>query len=920
MQPRVTALLKVSVLAGTALATMPALAQTTATAGSEVAVPGAAVEDIVVTGSRIARSGFTTPTPTTVLGIEDLNKRGFTNIGQIASIIPAFEATTTPASTNLTSNRAGGSYLNLRGLGDNRTLILVDSRRFVPTNTESSVDTNVIPSVLVERVEVVTGGASAAYGSDAVAGVVNIILKNDLEGVLGSAQSGISTRGDDATYKASLGYGVKLGDRGHFEIAGEGEKNEGIGLQSTRGWASHNYALVGNPNAASPANIIVPNVQFAIETPGGLVRSGPFRGTQFAPGGAPIPLTGGAGDGFYQIGGNGVGVGDYVSLSVPYKRYSGFTKADYDLGGGVTAFFEASYSHSEGQANVLPASNFGSIAIQQDNAYLNPGLRAQLLAAGQTSFLLSRYSVDFGLLTSNVANDTVRAVGGFEGSFGASWKWNAYGQFGDTISNIDRGNTANLALFNKSADAVIGPAGTPICRVNLTPGNPAADPSCVPVNLFGFGSPSRAALNYFLGTSKFRANIHQYVGAGSVTGDLFAIDGKPLAVAFGVEYRNDQVVGTADPISQVNGFTFGNPKSIAGSRDVIEGFAEVAVPLLHDRPFVKALDLDGAVRVTNYTGSGTVETWKASASWAIDDNIRLRATRSRDIRAANLSELYQTSNTLFATVRDPAKGGANTTITQVTGGNPLLRPEEADTLTAGVVLTPTFVPGVRLSADYYDIKINGAVATLAAQDLINRCFAGNADLCRFITRDSTGALTGINVTNVNVAQVATRGVDLEGSYTRAIGEGVVSLRGLATYVDRLTTSNGGISINRAGEVGPNNNGLPHWRFDLNLTYSQGPVTLFVENRFIGAGKYDNSYTAADIDNNHIRAADYVNLGVQFDIFHSQPGRAQFFVNANNVFDSPPPVAPSSFFAPPQTNAILYDVIGTFVTSGVRFRF
>ena len=324
--------------------------------------------------------------------------------------------------------------------------------------------------------------------------------------------------------------------------------------------------------------------------------------------------------------------------------------------------------------------------------------------------------------------------------------------------------------------------------------------------------------------------------------------------------------------------------------------------------------------MTNCTGSGTVTTWKTGANWAINDSIRLRATRSRDIRAANLSELFQTSNTLFATVRDPANGGANTTITQVTGGNPLLRPEEADTLTAGVVLSPTFVRGLRLSADYYDIKIGGAVATLSAQDLINRCFAGNNDLCRFITRDGTGALTGINVTNVNVAQVATRGVDIEASYTRSLGAGTIALRGLATYVDRLSTSNGGITIDRAGEVGPNNNGLPHWRFNVNLTYAQGPVTFFIENRFIGAGRYDNSYTSADIDNNHIRTADFVNIGVQIDAFHDQPGRAQFFVNVNNLLDSPPPLAPSSFFAPQQTNPILYDVVGTFVTSGIRFRF
>jgi outer membrane receptor protein involved in Fe transport len=915
-------------LAGAALVplwlALPVHAQTTGaanpTAGTAFAAAERDAEAIIVTGSRIARSGFKAPTPTTVFNADDIAKTSATNIGQIVTAIPAFVGVNTPSGSAFTSNRAGGSFLNLRGLGDNRTLVLVNGRRFVPTTSEATLDTNVIPSGLIERIDVVTGGASAAYGSDAVAGVVNVVLKRELEGFQGDVQSGISARGDNQNYRGSLAWGTKWGGgRGNFLIAAEGERNDGVGLQTTRDWGRGGFGIVGNPGSG-PSEIFAPNTQFSLQTTGGLILSGAAAGTDFGPGGMPRPFAKAPGDGFVQIGGSGVRGADYITLSVPYDRYSVYGKVDYDLG-GTTIFAEASHSFSVGDLPIIPASNFGSITIQRDNAYLPASVAAIMDRAGQTSFRMGRFFADFGPLNVRLANTTDRVVAGLEGGFGDKWKWTVYGQYGQTISTNDRSNNQNFPRFFKSVDAVRNSAGQIVCRVNAVAGSAGADSACVPVNLFGEGSPSAAAQAYFLGNSRLHQKIEQSVFAANLSGDLFELNGKPVSLAVGAEYRKDTINADVDADSAVNNWAFGNPKALSGSQDVKEAYAEVLVPLLADLPFAKAVDFNGAVRFTDYSGSGTVTTWKLGGTWDIVDGFRLRATRSRDIRAPNLNELYGASNVNFVTLRDPF---TNTTVNipETTQGNAALQPEKANTFTVGVVVAPSFAPGFRASVDYYNIKIGGAVAILASQDLLNRCFAGNQDLCSLTTRNSAGVLTSIVRTQVNVAEVLARGIDFEANYRFALGGGgnALTLRGLASYVDKLKTTNGAVSIDRAGEVGGNNGGLPHWRFTAGLTYEAGPFTAYIEDRFIGGGKYDNTLGPSDINIVDIGSVNYVNMSLQLAVINQERRRFDVFFKVDNLFDKDPPLAPSNAFVSFQTNAQLYDIIGRRFSTGVRFRY
>ncbi|HEY2464471.1 MAG TPA: TonB-dependent receptor [Steroidobacteraceae bacterium] len=893
--------------------------------------PSDALEEVVVSASRIARTGFDAPTPTTVMDAGQISLAAAPNIGQLVTEMPMFQGTNTPSTTTVSSQFAGQNNLNLRGLGPVETLVLVDGRRFVPSTAGGLLDTNVIPSVLVDRLEVVTGGASAAWGSDAVAGVVNIITKKHFEGLSGDFQPGISTYGDNKTYRGSLIWGTSFaGGNGHFMIAGEGDSESGVGQQTSRPWASQGYNVVGNPNAGTagqPAFLIAPNAQLSLATLGGLITNGALMGTAFGPGGTPYQFQYNPGDGFYQLGGNGIRGSDYEALSVSVKRYSLYSKGDYDFN-GLNFFYEISHAFTEAKnPTLVPAFNFGNIPINSNNPYLvnnYPSLAAQLTAAGQSSFLLGRYSTDFGYLTTDDTNATDRLLLGVEGKFGDSWKWNVYAEYGRNVYESNIGNNVLVNNFFNSADAVTGPSGQPICAANLT--NPNAAPGCVPVNLFGVGSPSRAAISYFTATQNVVSNTYEHDVAGTLTGDLFNLYGRPVSLATGAEYRGESVNQNSDPNSQQQNFLIGNPQPLFGELSEKEAFAEVSVPVLHDVFLIKSLDLNAAIRETQYQISGTARTWKLGATYAVTDDVKFRVTRSQDIRAPKLTELYTSQFETFSPVIIPTTG-ENITIHDLTGGNPNLKPEVAQTLTTGVVFTPTFVPGLRASVDFYNINIKDAITTLQPQTIVNLCYQGDASLCALLTRDSAGTITAVNLTNINIAQLSETGVDVETSYLLPLSNfGIdnganLRFRALINNVQTLKAFNGTTTIDYAGDVGGNNPyGLPKWRGQVNVTYEQGPFAVDLSDRYVGKGNYDNTQLNTNNYNiNSIPSVDYVNLALQYTTRPAGMQMLQYFIKVNNLLNKAPPIDPQQFFANIQTNPSLYDVVGRMFYAGVRFQ-
>ncbi len=887
------------------------------------------LEEVTVTATRVQRTDFTAPTPTTILSAQDLTATGATNIGDMTSIVPAFQATGTPTSSVLNSDVGRGHFLDLRGLGPSRTLVLVDGQRFVPTTANGLLDTDVIPAALVDHVEVVTGGASASWGSDAVSGVVNIILKKEMDGLEGNVQEGISEHGDNQELRADLAYGVPFADgRGRFVLAGEFSDNRGVLHQSDRSWSAQEWGYV---QTSQYVNVPVTNARLSIASYGGLILSGPLAGMQFGPGGVLQPFQYGKNVGStYMQGGDGAVFSTFSALEVPLKRTSVFARTSFDLTDDISAFLDASFAQAI-TYNPNLVQNFDLVdTLTTDNAFLPASARNAMLAAGDTSFLLGRLDNDFGFISSNDDNRVARVVTGLNGKFAGKWTWNAYFEYGRVVHYNTLDNVVLNTNYQQALDSVINPAtGSPSCRSTLTSPNDG----CVPINIFGAGSPSAAALRYVTGNESTVLHYTQQVAAASLQGEPFKTWAGPASIATGFEYRRESAESTVDPNQEEGNFLIGNGQSFEGAFNVKEGFFETVLPVVSGPAPFKSIDLDLGARLTDYSSSGRVTTWKGGISYAIYDELRLRATRSRDIRAPNLSELYQTGSLSFTDVNDPAHGGASAFIRNPMPPNANLAPEKADTTTIGLIYQPKWAAGLHTSIDAYDIKVRNVISQLTAQDVLNRCTDGDTSLCSLVHRDGTGALTEVDTPFINLAEFHTRGMDIEARYDTPLSSwsdrlrGNLTLRALANYVDLFATSDGVTAVNEAGAVGAVNlpqslgatGGVPHWRANVSGNYGLGPWSLHVEGRFIGDGKIDNLYGPSVIPDNHVSARFYVNTSLSYTVYSDKRHELQLYGVINNLFDRDPPIIVSNFISPLATNPALYDVIGRTFVVGVRFR-
>lgn len=887
--------------------------------------------EIVVTGSRIGRSGFTTPTPVTVVSTDQLAKSAPSTIAESLRNLPALTATSGPQ--RATGTQGGGqSFLNLRNLGAVRTLTLLDGRRFVAASQFGTVDVNLLPAGLIQRVDIVTGGASAAYGSDAVAGVVNFVLNTKFEGLKGEVSSGISTEGDNAEKRAILSGGVStLGGRLHLIASGEYYQNDGI-LEGQRDWARRGTNLINGP-AGGPAQILTDNVR-NIGTYGGMLLTGnggtaaqnaAFRGLQFGPGGTVLPYSFGS----YltqtqQIGGDGVNTELFQEINRPLERWSAFGRAEYELTDAISIFGEASYGWTDTRysTSVNRHQVQNPITIRRDNAFLPQGIRTLLAANPNVSTLtMLRWSTEGGLTDVAVTTDTRRFVGGFNAEVGGL-KLNGYYQHGRTNQRTDVLNNEITANFTRAVDAVVSPTtGQIVCRSTLTdPGN-----GCVAFNPFGVGAPSAGALAYTRGTSRTDSVFTEDVAALNLSGTLFEGWAGPISFATGGEYRKETAELAVDALSRQGAFLFANPQPWNGEYDVREGYVETVIPLLRDLPFAKRVEFNGAVRYTDYSTSGGVTTWKAGLSWTPFDALRLRGTRSRDIRAPNLSELFTSGRTQSATIVDPFKNNIRLSgIFVTTGGNAELQPEKADTLTLGAVLQPSFIPGFNLSVDYYDIKIRDAIGTLTPQQTVDQCFQGNQLACGLVRRDAGGNLLDLTAFPINLAKLETNGIDVEASYRVPLSslmdtDATLSLRTVVSYVGKLSsTTPGSPAIDRAGEVGISAN--PHWRFNAQADFYKGDFNFFNQVRFIGGGRYDVTRGPAQIDLQNIKPQAYWDMQLGYSLKNVGITGAEFYLNVRNVLDTDPPRAPGDGTIALATNTGLYDTTGRLFRVGFRFNF
>jgi len=932
-------LASVALPAGAAQA-QAAPAEAAAAAGDGAAASGSDVagQEIIVTGSRAAVNGFAAPSALSVIGADIIGRQSPTSIGEVLQLEPAFKATRSQNGNANNFASPGQSTADLRGLGGQRTLVLVNGSRIVPqasavtTGAPVTTDLNVIPTNMIDRVEVVTGGASAQYGSDAVAGVVNILLKKKMDGLELTAQSGISEQGDNFRYRLGAVGGFSFaGDRGHFVAAVEAAKSSEIDDIYERDWGRDEYLVVANPNYAStnpaapgfglPANIVAKNVHNSNSVGGRIIGPASFRLNNFTfnDDGTIRPYQDGSiNNGTYQLGGEGLSRNAGSSLIPGVKRLVTYARASYQVSDALNIILEGGYAKTTGRfTGGLP--NFSGFTIRNDNAFLPQAIKTAMAAQGLTSITVAKGIYDVGNINFLVTNKTPHGTIGVEGDLGGSWHYDAHYSYGQNkfLSNFD--NNFSPVFYNLAVDAVVNPATNQIvCRSRLP--NAAPNPlasGCVPLNIFGPNAASGsgpAALAY-VNRADFNAVLYkQHAGAVNVRGEPFSTWAGPVAVAFGGEYRKESQNLTAGPLSTAGRFAIGNATPFSGEFDVKEGYFEAIVPLARDLSFARALDLNGAVRYADYSNAGGQTTWKVGGVYEPIEGIRFRATRSRDLRAPAIYELFSpgSSSNLVLTVN-----GITAVVPQNrTVGNPNLRPEVANTITLGVVLQPVAIRGLNISVDYFKIDLSDAIDSLSAANIGNFCTGGEAQSCSYITFAPNGTPTSLVAPVQNIAEFKTSGIDVAVSYRHGLGGSrALSTRFSGTYSLHAYVN----GIDRAGENGQGSLGSqPRFRGNWSTTYSDDIFSLTGQLLYISKGKNDNQFNtipALSINDNSISAAAYVNLYATVKV----SDRFELNANVDNVLDRDPPVSPYATQGQP-VNGQLYDKIGRTFEIGAKYRF
>jgi outer membrane receptor protein involved in Fe transport len=932
-------------------------------------------EEVIVTGSRVSRSGFDSPQPVTAINAEQIENLGLVNVGDIARTMPQNTPFFSETNVGVGNFNVGAQLANLRGLNPffgTRTLTLVDTRRVVPNSEGSSVDLTLIPSALVERMDVVTGGASAAYGSDAIAGVVNVILNKSLDGFRATLDYGQTGEGDGDDTHASFGFGMPFGDndRGHLLIGAELQRQDPIGACATfrdwcaESWAVHTNPTPGNgqPNFVVAPNSKLPTTETGLFTPNGGVQQ------QFTADGRDLrPFDPGLYSGFFtRLGGDGT-LSSYTLSNVrpDIERQALLGHVRFALNDSLEFFAEVNASSSDSASD--PANGaLGPLSalIAPDNAFLSPALQA----AAPTGGVFSRnYAPNLFSARNTTENDTLRFVTGLEGEFGEKWSWDGYYQYGENENHqrLIHNMVGSFLFFLPSTynflgwalDAVVDPANSNniVCRATI-PGDPAFNPlaaGCVPLNLFGAVPPSQAAIDYAYRTLKEDTKYEQNVVGINFRADLAEGWAGPIGGAFGAEWRQDEYSATHDLANQpwYDDYLLDWGLDRGGKIDVLEIYGEVDVPItekFQTNFAVRSTQSDAESSTQAGVGaSRSFESWKLAGLYDPLEWLRFRATRSRDIRAGNFRELFLPRNQAQAApggfpgpITNPWNNNIQEGYLSITGGNPGLKPETADTTTFGAVLS---FDRFRFSADWFEIDMADAITPgglggVSAQNLIDACFAGGARACEFVQGAGTADITSVEAGSINIGQFLTRGVDLEAVYDIPLESGAnLNLRVIGSYLYDLIvdTGLGNRPTNYEGQSGPVGsfggfNTSPNWQATAWLTYARDRFTTTLETRYIGSGSLDAtrfesppgaasnaqlfSMTTNSVDDRY-----YLALSGSYDLRRDNAENSvQLFWAIQNLLDEDPPVAPGGNVYP--TNPVFFDTIGRRYRVGVRVAF
>jgi outer membrane receptor protein involved in Fe transport len=909
---------------------------------------------IVVTGSRIGRPDLSASTPVQVLSTETIQRTGAANIQDVLAELPAVGQNISRTSTNFSTTGNGVASVNLRNLGSSRTLVLVNGRRFVAGIPGTSVvDLNTIPTDLIRQVEVVTGGASAVYGSEAIAGVVNFILDDEFEGVRLHGQNTLSDEGDTPRYLLSGVAGSSFADgRGHVVVSGSFDDDRGLRSRN------RSFSATDIPNRSSF------NAQGLFSVDG-----------LFAPGANTFTFNPSNQLKNYQsanIDGYNRNADRY--LSVPVRRYLGSAMAHFEVSEAFVPYLEGQYARTkssnglEAQAvadtDLALADGTPFAGIPITNPFIPDAVRARMTSVGATTLAFRRRSNDIFDRSNRNERETWRVVGGARGELGANLRYDAYYTHGETTDRTSSGTVFGPNYAN-ALNAVAGPNG-PVCSINADGIAGNDDPACAPINIFGFGTVSSAAAAYVTRNgqlSTYRAKVKQDVAAVTLSGDAFRLPGGPLGFAIGGEYRRESSNEDFDEATNL-GQTLGNQLSdTRGKFDVGEVYAEVAAPILADRPFFHALNVEGAVRYANYSTVGSVWSWKVGGDWAPVRDIRFRGVYSEATRAPNISELYSAQSQTFPSVIDPcdqregegdgapislgnlpaacaaipaianaaAAGGFVYSTAQIQnidgflGGNPALREEVAKTLTLGAVATPSFLPGFSLTVDYYRIKVENAIGIIGQQTSLDECYTGSgaAIFCDNVSRNAAGFVTSVDALNLNTGKFLVSGIDTAVRYGRDVLGGRFDIDARWTHLldQEQTSFPGGPTQNEIGQLDCYGCGRlgTGFRDKVNASFTAAKDGFSLNWRVTYLSSVVDDLTKAEPIST--KAFWYHDAQLRFGLDERQ--RSAFYVGVDNVFDKKPPVFGDTnlvTFPGTQTSANTYDLYGRLLYAGFDVRF
>jgi outer membrane receptor protein involved in Fe transport len=966
---------------------------------------GGDIEQVVVSASRITIAGYTQPTPVTVVGAAQLEKDAYSNIEDAVRNLPQVQSP--PASFGASQGggspgSAGLSLVNLRNLGNTRTLILFDSQRVVVSNLTGGVDISTLPAAVIQRVDIVTGGASAAWGSDAVAGVVNFVLNKNFTGLKAGVEAGDTYNGLNRSVASNVAWGGDIdGGRGHLILAGTYLDRPDTTLMVNENWYRGAY-WVSNPafvaGSTAPQLIVANNVGYVGPT-GGLIGQSPagtgptpapvnaLRGIEFVGAGIPQLVNFGNLTGNVLSNGGSLtdadGLAPWQTISGPNSTYTFFGYGRYKLTDTIQASLQLNWGYftGKGDAQSFQQINGTGVVIKSDNAFIPASVRATMQSGGITSFNLNtdngnnfppngitgdqfyKYAAS-GLAPAETQNrrQLQRAVFTLEGTIGDDWSWNAYYEHstvrfwahilgGDVIeANMENAYDAiTVTTANRGTTGL--PLGSIACRSTLT-GTPfvfsgvTAQSGCIPLDPFGNGVASANAIRYATGGNPDfeHETMTQDVAEGEVQGTLpWQLPAGPVAIAFGAGYRkeggknNGTLLGSEAAYATANYTNF--PSS---SYNVMEGFAEVDAPILKNN-IVNSLDFSMAGRMTSYSTSGLVETWKLGLSSQVNDDVKLRTTWSVDIRAPQLSDLFSPATVNTTSSTDPKTHTTVTAITFLTG-NPNLNPEVARTISGGAVLTPTFLDGFSMSADWYSISLTGGLGTVATGTVLNQCDPTKASiinpgqlgnindpLCtHLVFSGPNGSLSQIINTTLNLQSQTVSGLDVQANYNMDFWDGTIAWSAFANLEDEDDTNPGG---GTAKQFGVGFGGTPKWKGVLSADYTTGPYSFTVQGRWYGAsrisatantGPQATAQTANLYDPAHFEVPVVAYLDLRGS--YKWNDNVQLYGAIDNATNAPPALVPPTQGSIQNnggviaTNSTTYDMLGRAFRFGVRFTY